>query len=114
MPKEQVASSDTLSFIQRSIRDGRILWTYHVNMRMRQRSIWRSTIVASIDSFEIIEGYPEDRHLPSYLILARYEGTPIHVLTAVDLPGNNVRIITAYEPDPDEWEPDLRTRRHRP
>jgi hypothetical protein len=36
---------------------------------------------------------------------------PIHVLVAADIEGDNVRIITAYRPDPSEWEADLRTRR---
>jgi len=34
-----------------------------------------------------------------------------HVLFAVDLEGNNVRIVTAYYPDPIRWEADMKTRR---
>jgi hypothetical protein len=32
-------------------------------------------------------------------------------LFAVDVEGNNVRVVTAYRPDPGEWGPDLKTRR---
>jgi hypothetical protein len=36
------------------------------------------------------------------------------VLFAIDAEGDNVRVITAYRPDPDEWEPpDFRSRRKR-
>jgi hypothetical protein len=35
----------------------------------------------------------------------------IHVLFAVDVPGDNVRVITAYRPSADEWNDDLKTRR---
>jgi hypothetical protein len=35
----------------------------------------------------------------------------IHVLFAVDVPGDNVRVITAYGPSADEWNDDLKTRR---
>ena len=31
----------------------------------------------------------------------------------VDVAGDNVRIVTAYRPDPNEWESDLKTRRTR-
>jgi hypothetical protein len=34
-----------------------------------------------------------------------------HVLCAADVPGENIRIVTAYYPNPDEWETDLKTRR---
>jgi hypothetical protein len=36
-----------------------------------------------------------------------------HALFAVDVEGDNVRIVTAYHPDPNEWETDMRTRRTR-
>jgi hypothetical protein len=56
---------------------------------------------------------PEDKYLPSYLLLGSHAGIAFHVLFAVDVDvdGNNIRIVTAYSPDPTEWETDLRTRR---
>jgi hypothetical protein len=35
-------------------------------------------------------------------------------LIAVDVAGENIRIITTYRPDPEEWEADLKTRRRLP
>lgn len=57
-----------LEFILDCLRDGSVLWTYHVNMRMSARSIGRSEILLAADSHEIIEAYPEDKYLPSYLV----------------------------------------------
>ena len=77
-----------------------------------QRFIPRETILASVDSFEIIEEYPQDKYLPSYLIYAQHETLIFHVQIAVDVPGDNIRIITAYVPTKDKWEADLKVSGH--
>jgi len=70
----------------------------------------RSTF-AVMNRYEIIESYPEDKCLPSYVVLAKHAGFVFHALFATDVEGDNVRLVTAYRPDPAEWEPDLRTKR---
>jgi hypothetical protein len=100
--------SDPLAFIQRCVRERRLLWTYHVNMRLERRHIVRGDIIDAVDFYEIVEAYPDDKYLPSYLVLVDHA---FHVLFAVDIADDNVRVVTAYRPDPDEWEADLRTRR---
>ena len=87
------------------------MWTYHVNMRMRERFIPREHIVESTENYEIIEEYPKDKYFPGYLIYSRYQNRIFHVMLAVDYDGDNVRIVTAYIPSLDEWEKDLKTRR---
>jgi len=106
--------ADPLTFIREKVRAAAIFWTYHVNMRLQDRFIARQRILKSVDTYEIIESYPADKYLPSYLVLARHGGEIFHVLFAVDVVGDNVRIVTAYRPNPDEWQPDLRTRRKTP
>lgn len=44
--------------------------------------------------------------------MAKHEGSAFPVLFATDVERDNVRIVTAYRPNPEEWEPDLRTRRN--
>lgn len=102
---------DPLSFIRDCIRGGRILWTYHVNMRLGERFIARERIIQAAESYEIIEEYPEDKYFPSYLLLGRQGEEAFHALFGTDVDGQNVRIITAYYPSPEEWEADLKTRR---
>jgi hypothetical protein len=80
-------------------------------MRLGQRVIARDTIIGASTSYEIVEEYPEDKYLPSYLLLGRRESAGFHVLFGVDVPGYNVRVVTAYYPDPAEWEADLKIRR---
>ena len=104
-------SIDTLEFIKSCIGCGRIHWTYHVNMRLKGRFIPREAVLSSVDTYEIVEEYPGDKYLPSYLIRAEYEGRAIHIQRATDLENTNVTIVTAYRPTLDKWEDDFKTRR---
>jgi hypothetical protein len=108
---DRVLPGDPLAFIRECLREGHVLWTYHVNMRLGQRFIARDTIIDASASYELVEEYPEDKYLPSYLLLGQRQSAGFHVLFAVDAPGHNVRVVTAYYPDPEEWEADLKTRR---
>ena len=102
---------DILEFIKSCIIHHSIYWTYHVNMRLEGRCISRESILASVNTYEIIEEYPQDKYLPSYLIYAKDKGKIFHIQIAVDFLNNNIRIITAYKPTLDKWEKDYKTRR---
>jgi hypothetical protein len=80
-------------------------------MRLVGRFIPRETILAAVASDELVEAYPDDKYVPSYLILAGHDRDAFHVLFAADVQGDNVRVVTAYRPDPEEWQPDLKARR---
>lgn len=102
---------ETIDFIRSCIKRRRIRWTYHVNMRLKGRSISRDAILKSLDSYEIIEEYPKDKYLPSFLIYTIYQGRIIHTQIAIDFENDYVTIVTAYKPSPDKWERDFKTRR---
>lgn len=101
---------DSVGFIKTCIRQNRIFWTYHVNMRLGVRSISRQIILDAVDSFEVIEEYPKDKYLPSYLIRGEGEAGIFHAVMAIDLEAKNVRIVTAYYPDQNQWSQDFRKR----
>ena len=109
--KERKIPDNPLEFVKTCLKARRIYWTYHVNMRIAGRHITRNEILEASDSYEVNESYPEDKYLPSYLLLGSSASSSFHVLFAVDIAGNNVRIVTAYKPDRTEWEADLRARR---
>jgi hypothetical protein len=46
-------------------------------------------------------------------VWATSEGGPFHALFAADVSGDNVRIVTAYRPNTDEWDADLKSRKGR-
>ena len=113
MARERKLPHDPILFIRDRVRRGRLLWTYHVNMRLSGRFIARETILGAVETFELVEGYPDDKYLPSYLVLGRAGLETFHALFAVDVEGDNVRVVTAYHPDSAEWCDDLKTRRPR-
>ena len=102
MTFEAPIPDDTLEFIKRCVRQNKIYWTYHVNMRLKGRFISRLMILDSIDNYEIIEAYPKDKYLPSYLVFSSYQNQIFHLLFAVDVAGDNIRIVTAYYPKEEE------------
>jgi hypothetical protein len=62
---------------------------------------------------QVIENYPDDAPYPSALVLGFARDRPVHVVVALDTSAPEAHIITVYEPSPDEFEPDSRTRRKR-
>jgi len=111
MTAERVLPEDPRAFIQRCVQRHQMYWTYHINMRLTGRFISRQHIVDAVNTYEVIESYPEDKYLPSYLVYAELDGEVFHILFAVDVPTEHVRIVTAYRPDPEAWEVDQKTRR---
>jgi hypothetical protein len=57
-----------LDFIRECLFRREIRWTYHVAMRLKQRSLGSEILVKGTDSLEIIESYPDDKYLPSFLL----------------------------------------------
>jgi hypothetical protein len=80
-------------------------------MRLQQRRLSAEMLTSAVASFEVIESYPDDKYLPSFLVRAKSEDVVFHAQIATDLTGNNVRIVTIYLPEPDEWDDSLRIRR---
>ena len=97
---------------QRSaVREGRIEWQRHCLERMLERGLSRSEIVHVLLQGERIEDYPSDRPLPSGLFFGHSGSRALHVVVAFDVSTEKAFIITAYEPNLEQFQPDLRTRR---
>lgn len=112
MREDSLIPNDPLAVLKKYIETRKVYWTYHVNIRMEDRFIQRKAIIASIETYDIIEMYPYDKYYPSYLVYAKHEDKVLHFLAAIDLKNDNVRIVTVYYPDLHHWENDFKTRRH--
>ena len=78
-------------------------------VRMQQRSIERSEIIAAVMNGEIIEQYENDFPFPSCLVLGHIRiTTDIHIVCSIT--NNGMALITAYYPD-ERFSDDNRTRR---
>ena len=64
-----------------------------------------------METLEIIEAYPQDKYLPSFLLWGDSGGSVFHAQIATDVEGDNIRVVTIYIPDPDEWDKEFRCRR---
>jgi len=77
---------------------------------MIERGIGIREAEAVIVQGNIIKEYPEDHPHPSCLMLGKNaKSQALHVVCGVS--EDTLWLITAYYPDPDEWEPDYKTRR---
>ena len=80
-------------------------------MRLQQRALTAEMVRNAIATLEIVEAYPQDKYLPSFLVRGESEGSVFHAQIATDVEGKNIRIVTMYTPDPEEWDEGLRVRR---
>ena len=82
---------------------GEFEFSRHAFKRAVERNISNNDIAQLSENAELIENYPDDKFSPSCLILGfTLENRPLHIqVSFADTP--MVRIITLYEPDPNEW-----------
>ena len=100
----------TLAVIRERVRHGDYVVSFTHTERLRERKISAHDVEEAICDGAIIEDYPDDPRGPSCLILGLAGGRPLHVVCG-RLEEERILIITAYEPDPDEWGSDWQTRR---
>ena len=100
-----------IELIQEKIKRGKYIISFTHTEKMRSRKIKAEDIEEAISKGEIIEPYPDDPRGASCLIsgLTR-KGRPLHIVCG-RLEENEILIITAYEPDAEEWEADWKTRK---
>lgn len=97
--------------IRRRILSGHYLISFTHTEKLRRRKISLTTIEDAIRTGTIIEAYPNDPRGPSCLMHGlTEEGRPLHVVCG-RIDREEIFIITAYEPNLEEWEPDWRTRK---
>lgn len=89
-----------------------IALTEHARLRLYERNISIDDIISGINTGEIIKQYPDDKPLPSCLILGfSVKSQYIHIVVSCD--AEFIYLITAYFPSPDVWENDFKTRKER-
>ncbi|MEY4705970.1 MAG: hypothetical protein RL042_2175 [Nitrospirota bacterium] len=97
--------------IRQRVRSGRYVISFTHTEKLRRRRIALEAIEQVIQRGAIIEDYPNDPRGPSCLLLGMtQEGRPIHVVCGT-IENDQLLVITAYEPSPEEWELDWRIRK---
>ena len=100
----------TLAQIRAQLEAGEFEYSEHASARALQRGISDPEIQEAGAGASVVEEYPEDKYGPSWLVLGfTSAGRPLHVQVSV-LDDPLVKVVTIYEPDPNEWW-DYRERR---
>ncbi len=86
-----------------------IVVTQHSRKRFAERGIKLADVCEAINTGTIIEDYPNDFPHPSCLILGRSREMSLHICASLN--DGLIYVITAYIPDPEKWEADLKTRK---
>ena len=92
---------------------GPLVFRVHAIKRMFQRRISKDDVRHVLETGATIETYPHDTPYPSRLVLGWGDARPLHVVAAENAETGETIVITAYEPDPEEWERDFKRRKHR-
>jgi hypothetical protein len=95
---------------RKSVIEKKINWQNHALARMLERGISRDEVKEVILYGEIIEEYSNDYPFPSCLMFYK-DIKPLHVVLSYDKTNHVIYIITAYQPDLNHFETDLKTRR---
>lgn len=97
--------------IRAKIRQGDWVLTRHAQHQSQARKISRAEIESAILAGQVIEDYPNDPRGPSCLMLGYTEQRrPIHIVLAYPVMGQRMKVITVYEPSPDQWQAGWRRR----
>ena len=89
--------------VRSQLHSGMFDFSRHALVRVVERDISEREIRQAGVGATIIEDYPGDKYSPSCLLLGFTQaGRPLHI--QVSLADNNlVRIVTLYEPSPNDW-----------
>ena len=93
----------TISDIQKQLASGMFEFSRHALRRVVERNISEQEICEAGAKAEMIENYPDDKYSPSGLLAGiTAAGRWLHF--QVSFAGSDLtKIITIYEPDPNEW-----------
>jgi len=85
--------------------------TSHALRRMVERNIPDAWLREIGRGLELVEDYPDDKYSPSCLLLGSTSGARLLHVQVSRAETRRARIITVYEPDPDEWADEGRRRK---
>ncbi|MCL1820068.1 MAG: DUF4258 domain-containing protein [Oscillospiraceae bacterium] len=90
--------------------DKSIAVTKHARIRLIERGITIGDVQNAAQTGEIIKQYEDDAPFPSCLLLGKTEQNKyIHIVASID--SGYLYVITAYYPDENEWESNLKIRK---
>ena len=93
----------SLEIVQTQLQSGQFEFTRHALKRAIERNISDVEIRELSEAIEIVEDYPDDKYSPSSLILGFTQRNRALYLQISRIESDFIKIITLYEPDPEQW-----------
>jgi hypothetical protein len=93
----------SLSEVRRQMANGQFEFSRHAFRRAVERNISELEIRDAGALAEMIENYPNDKYAPSGLLLGFTSGGRALHFQVSFAESDLTKIVTIYEPDPDEW-----------
>lgn len=94
--------------IRHCFESDRVLYSGHARREMREEEfgpIGDQELYEAVCTGEVIESYPDDTPYPSVLLFGTTKASrPLHAVCAYAREGDQVAIVTVYQPDPKRWE----------
>ena len=96
--------------LQEKVSHGQLEYSLHAVRQMVERNITPAEVAQTVLAGEVIEDYPDDKYGPSCLVCGiAGKRRVLHVQCTH--PGRPlVKIITAYDPNPAEWDKTFKRR----
>jgi Domain of unknown function (DUF4258) len=89
--------------IRSLLRQGNFEFSQHAFRRAAERNVSEDDLRKAGSKAELIEDYPEDKYSPSCLLLGFSKADrPLHMQVCYT-DDRTLKIITMYEPKPEEW-----------
>lgn len=88
-----------------------IKYAEHAVVQMFKRNTSTFEVELTIENGQIIRNYPDDKPYPSCLMMGILKEKIIHVVIAFNSNIEECIIITAYVPDPEIWNKDLKSKK---
>jgi hypothetical protein len=100
-----------ITAIRKQLADGEFEFSNHAFRRAVERNMSEAEIRQAGSMATIIESYPTDKYSPSCLLLGYTQAGRVLHLQVSQAETPLVKIITLYEPDPEEWDETYSKRR---
>jgi hypothetical protein len=85
-------------------------YSLHAVRQMIERNITPEEIAQTLLAGEVIEDYPHDKYGPSCLVCGTAKSGRVLHIQCTHPSRPLVKVVTAYEPDPAEWDKTFKQR----
>ena len=96
--------------LRQKISRGQVEYSLHAVRQMIAREISPEEVVQTMLAGEVIENYPDDKYGPSCLVCGMTKSSRVLHVQCTHPSRPLVKVVTAYEPDPAEWDKTFKQR----